>query len=113
MPDSYGRPLWTSPRLRCDRSHAAPIVTKTNPTDTTANPTTYQIAGNRSSLPFLGPGAGSDPAPSPGPGPAPGASLPLVWFRLVHPVGGTLHVLVQEAFTTDRPSPVVARVEFD
>src|SRR3954464_11451128 len=50
MPDSYGTPLWMSPRLRCDRSHAAPIVTNTNPIDTTANPTTYQIAGNRSSL---------------------------------------------------------------
>src|SRR4051812_814978 len=50
MPDSYGTPLWMSPRLRCDRSHAAPIVTNTNPIDTTANPTTYQIAVNRSSL---------------------------------------------------------------
>ena len=32
------------------------MVTNTKPIETTANPTTYQIAGNRSSLPFLAPG---------------------------------------------------------
>src|SRR5436190_1439773 len=91
MPDSYGMPLWMSPRFRCESSHAAPMVTKTNPIDTTANPTTYQIAGNRSSL--LPP---THPV-SPG-----GATLPLGSIRLVHPVGGTLHVLVRGVH--DRPS---------
>src|SRR5215213_10764461 len=43
MPDSYGRPLWTSPRLRWDSSHAAPKVRKVNDPAANANPMTYQI----------------------------------------------------------------------
>src|SRR6185436_3757748 len=43
MPDSYGRPLCSSPRLRWEINQAAPIVRKTNETPAKANPTTYQI----------------------------------------------------------------------
>src|SRR4051812_24724375 len=43
MPDSYGRPLCSSPRLRWEISHAIPIVRKTNETPAKANPTTYQM----------------------------------------------------------------------
>src|SRR5215213_3805331 len=43
MPDSYGRPLWMSPRLRCDTSHAAPNVRNVNDPAAKANPMTYQI----------------------------------------------------------------------
>src|SRR5215212_11021554 len=46
MPDSYGRPLWMSPRLRWEMSHAAPIVRNTNETPANKNPTTYQIPVN-------------------------------------------------------------------
>ncbi len=46
MPDSYGRPLCSSPRLRCEISHAMPIVRKTNETPAKANPTTYQMPVN-------------------------------------------------------------------
>src|SRR5512138_2450275 len=59
-------PLWTSPRLRWLSSQAALIVTNTNPIETTANPTTYQIAGNRSSLPFrIAPGRDATPGLDP------------------------------------------------
>src|SRR5438045_6578334 len=47
MPDSYGRPLCSSPRLRCEMSHAMPIVTNTNEMPAKANPTTYQMPVNR------------------------------------------------------------------
>src|SRR6187397_674254 len=47
MPDSYGRPLCSSPRFRCETSHAAPIVRNTNDTPAKANPTTYQMPVNR------------------------------------------------------------------
>src|SRR6187431_767271 len=43
MPDSYGRPLWTSPLLRCEISHAAPNVRNVNEAAAKANPMTYQI----------------------------------------------------------------------
>src|SRR4029079_4271512 len=43
MPDSYGRPLCSSPRLRWEISHAARIVRKTNETPAKATPTTYQM----------------------------------------------------------------------
>src|SRR6478752_2275055 len=47
MPESYGRPLCSSPRFRCETSHAAPIVRNTNDTPAKANPTTYQMPVNR------------------------------------------------------------------
>src|SRR6476661_8349536 len=47
MPDSYGRPLCSSPRFRWDTSHAAPIVTNTNETPAKAKPMMYQIPINR------------------------------------------------------------------
>src|SRR2546426_12003935 len=47
MPDSYGRPLCSSPRLRWDTSHAAPMVTNTNETPAKAKPMMYQIPVNR------------------------------------------------------------------
>src|SRR5688572_26874606 len=43
MPDSYGRPLCTSPRLRCETSQAAPNVRNANEPAAKANPMTYQI----------------------------------------------------------------------
>src|SRR5215210_7995454 len=43
MPDSYGRPLWMSPRLRWDSSHAAPNGRNVNDPAAKANPMTYQI----------------------------------------------------------------------
>ena len=56
MPDSYGRPLCTSPRLRWEISHAAPIVRKTNDTPAKANPTTYQMPVNRTPFRATRPG---------------------------------------------------------
>src|SRR3954470_338326 len=63
MPDSYGMPLWTSPRFRCDRSHARLNVRNVNPIAAMANPTTYQIPVKRSSLPILASGAPTFAAP--------------------------------------------------
>src|SRR5215212_5901720 len=54
MPDSYGRPLWRSPRVRWDRSHAAPNVRNVNEAAANAKPMMYQIPVKRSSLPILG-----------------------------------------------------------
>src|SRR3954467_2591018 len=50
MPDSYGKPLCSSPRLRWEISHAAPIVMNTNETPAKANPTTYQMLVNPTPL---------------------------------------------------------------
>src|SRR5690348_16195847 len=50
MPDSYGRPLWTSPRFRWDSSHAAPNVRNVNDPAAKANPMMYQIPVKPSSL---------------------------------------------------------------
>src|SRR5688572_27421649 len=49
MPLSYGRPLWWSPRFRCDSSHEAPIVRNTNETPANAKPSTYQTPVTTSS----------------------------------------------------------------
>ena len=81
MPLSYGRPLWRSPRLRCEMSQARPIVRKTNETPAKAKPTTYQTpvivlqparcprcgvrgVGARSNEAVAGPGSMPDPSRS-------------------------------------------------
>src|SRR2546423_2700794 len=61
MPDSYGRPLWMSPRLRCEISHAAAIVRNTNETPATANPTTYSRPVKRVRAPVTCGGGGRPP----------------------------------------------------
>src|SRR5438128_1649300 len=87
MPDSYGRPLWTSPRFRWDTSHAAPKVRNVNDPAAKANPMMYQIPVKA----ILASGATLRGARS--------------WWA-----AGRL--LVSEAFATDRLETAVARREF-
>src|SRR5437773_8875805 len=83
MPDSYGRPLCTSPRFRCEMSHAAPKVRNANDPAAKANPMMYQIPVKA----ILSSSAGSRDARS--------------WWA-----AGRL--LVSEAFATDRLETAVA-----